>query len=121
MTWSGIDCTRTWPYGVVPVTLTLCACAAAVLLLRQGVAGWVHEGLLAAAAYVVSNTVDALAEAAQRYPGWPLVVAGEPACSPACLPACLPARLPACLRVTGAPCTCTLCSGICTLYAFMCV
>ena len=36
-----------------------------------------HEGLLAAAAYVVSNTVDALAEAAQRCPGWPLVVAGE--------------------------------------------
>jgi hypothetical protein len=43
----------------------------------QGVAGWVHEGLLAAAAYVVSNTVDALAEAAQRCPGWPLVVAGR--------------------------------------------
>eukprot|EP00879_Flechtneria_rotunda_P006721 GHRR01007061.1.p1 GENE.GHRR01007061.1~~GHRR01007061.1.p1 ORF type:complete len:622 (+),score=264.83 GHRR01007061.1:212-2077(+) len=42
----------------------------------QGVAGWVHEGLLAAAAYVVSNTVDALAEAADRHPGWPLVVAG---------------------------------------------
>jgi hypothetical protein len=55
-----------------------------LLLLPQGVAGWVHEGLLAAAAYVVSNTVDALAEAAQRCPGWPLVVAGEAA---ACLPA----------------------------------
>lgn len=38
-----------------------------------------HEGLLAAAAYVVSNTVDALAEAAQRCPGLPLVVAGEAA------------------------------------------
>jgi hypothetical protein len=47
----------------------------------QGVAGWVHEGLLAAAAYVVSNTVDALAEAAQRCPGWPLVVAGKRGCA----------------------------------------
>jgi hypothetical protein len=42
----------------------------------QGVAGWVHEGLLAAAAFVVANTVDALAEASARHPGWPLVVAG---------------------------------------------
>ncbi len=42
----------------------------------QGVAGWVHEGLLAAAAYVVANTVDALAEGAARHPGWPLIVAG---------------------------------------------
>jgi hypothetical protein len=42
----------------------------------QGVAGWVHEGLLAAAAFVVANTVDALAEGSARHPGWPLVVAG---------------------------------------------
>lgn len=56
----------------VKTALFLCGAAACL----QGVAGWVHEGLLAAAAYVVSNTVDALAEAAQRCPGWPLVVAG---------------------------------------------
>ncbi|WIA34143.1 hypothetical protein OEZ86_012507 [Tetradesmus obliquus] len=43
----------------------------------QGVAGWVHEGLLAAAAFVVANTVDALAEGSARHPGWPLVVAGH--------------------------------------------
>jgi hypothetical protein len=43
----------------------------------QGVSGWVHEGLLAAAAYVVSNTVDVLAEAAARHRGWPLMVAGR--------------------------------------------
>jgi hypothetical protein len=36
----------------------------------------VHEGLLAAAAFVVANTVDALAEGSARHPGWPLVVAG---------------------------------------------
>lgn len=42
----------------------------------QGVKGWVHEGLMSAATYVQCNTVDALAEAAEKYPGWPLFVTG---------------------------------------------
>jgi len=62
------------PYHALPCHVVPPALVAVPL--PQGVAGWVHEGLLAAAAYVVSNTVDALAEAAQRCPGWPLVVAG---------------------------------------------
>lgn len=42
----------------------------------DGVKGFVHEGLLSAAAYVHASTADALAEAARRCPGWPVLLTG---------------------------------------------
>lgn len=38
--------------------------------------GYVHEGLLSAAEYVIKNTKGALAAAAVQFPGWPLLVTG---------------------------------------------
>ena len=46
----------------------------AVLL---GRAGRVHEGMMSAATYVHCNTGAALADAARRFPGWPLLVTGH--------------------------------------------
>ena len=57
--------------------LTTDLTAAPVPFEYKGLQGWVHEGLLSAAIYVHSNTAQALAEAAQEYPGWPLLVTGE--------------------------------------------
>ncbi len=39
--------------------------------------GRVHEGMLSAATYVHCNTGAALADAARRFPGWPLLVTGH--------------------------------------------
>lgn len=43
----------------------------------NGVSGWVHEGIFSAATYVHCTTAAALAEAARRFPGWPLLVTGH--------------------------------------------
>jgi hypothetical protein len=42
----------------------------------NGVRGFVHEGLLSAATYVHASTAGALEEAAQRCPGWPVLLTG---------------------------------------------
>lgn len=74
----GLSCVEGVPATAQPLSLCLPMLLTSFCRpVTQGVAGWVHEGLLAAAAYVLSNTVDALAEAADRCPGWPLVVAGK--------------------------------------------
>ena len=39
--------------------------------------GRVHEGMFSAATYVHCNTGAALADAARRFPGWPLLVTGH--------------------------------------------
>lgn len=40
-------------------------------------AGKVHEGMMAAATFVHCNTAAALQAAAQKHPGWPLIVTGH--------------------------------------------
>ncbi|GFR52636.1 hypothetical protein Agub_g15227, partial [Astrephomene gubernaculifera] len=42
-----------------------------------GLTGWVHQGLMSAASYVQLNTAAALRAAAERFPGWPLLVTGH--------------------------------------------
>lgn len=37
----------------------------------------VHEGMMSAATFVHCNTSEALAEAARRFPGWPLLLTGH--------------------------------------------
>ena len=37
----------------------------------------VHEGIMAAATYVHSNTASALQRAATEHPGWPLLLTGH--------------------------------------------
>ena len=39
--------------------------------------GQVHEGIMAAATYVRSNTASALQQAAVEFPGWPVLVTGH--------------------------------------------
>lgn len=43
----------------------------------MGTDGWVHQGIMAAATYIHCCTKDALEEAAQKFPGWPLLVTGH--------------------------------------------
>lgn len=45
--------------------------------LLLGRPGRVHEGMMSAATYVHCNTGAALADAARRFPGWPLLVTGH--------------------------------------------
>ena len=42
-----------------------------------GADGWVHEGILKSATYVQCATQGALEAAAQRCPGWPLLICGH--------------------------------------------
>lgn len=51
--------------------------AAALEVTLLGCAGQVHEGIMAAATYVHSNTAQALQRAAAEFPGWPLLVTGH--------------------------------------------
>eukprot|EP00890_Picochlorum_soloecismus_P001589 jgi/Picsp_1/2430/NSC_05890-R1_alpha beta-hydrolase len=43
----------------------------------MGVDGWVHQGIMAAATYIHCCTKDALDAAAEKYPGWPILVTGH--------------------------------------------
>jgi hypothetical protein len=43
----------------------------------DGEEGWVHEGMIGAATFIHCTTADALREAGERCPGWPVLLTGH--------------------------------------------
>lgn len=64
--------------GTLEIGDLLCDLAADPMEVHlMGVEGWVHQGILAAATYIHCTTQAALAEAARKCPGWPVLVTGH--------------------------------------------